>query len=480
MCGGEDKETEINISSKEKEDVNIEKPTENNQNNYNEDNKASQGDYKPSETEDIKNPPIEIPKEIDNPQIKSSNGLIHHPPGDFVNKEKVEAIISKAPDRTHCSLSELCTFFKTNTSRLCEEEKAWLVYRWMGLNIDYDVEGLHSGANVDVTPEGTFRNGKSVCSGYSRLYQVISQELGIETECISGYAKGAGYNPEITFTEANHEWNAVKLHDTWYLLDSTWGAGSELNGVYNRKYSQFYFCPDPSKFIRCHFPQDPKWQLLSQSVSKNKFESLLKYQGIFYDYGLISTDPDTAILNASESGAFDLKYDPKFNVKVSGSLYYLNGNTWTGINDGIFIQDLSGKCKIKVLFNKRGKYKASVFAKIGDEKEYSSVFEYIINCDTNANDPKSFPMVFNDYVNTGAVIVQPTMGPLKIGVTIGFIIKVEGVDEVMVVGKDQVTLTKNGSEFSGNVVIGSSDVVIYYKNGGSQEYSGLARYTVSG
>ena len=106
MCGGEDKETEINISSKEKEDVNIEKPTENNQNNYNEDNKASQGDYKPSETEDIKNPPIEIPKEIDNPQIKSSNGLIHHPPGDFVNKETLLESFYMLQYHT-CSLSDL-------------------------------------------------------------------------------------------------------------------------------------------------------------------------------------------------------------------------------------------------------------------------------------------------------------------------------------------------------------------------------------
>jgi transglutaminase/protease-like cytokinesis protein 3 len=40
-------------------------------------------------------------------------------------------------------------------------------------NIAYDYDGFVNRRNVDVTPEGVFRNGKTVCSGYSRLYKYL-------------------------------------------------------------------------------------------------------------------------------------------------------------------------------------------------------------------------------------------------------------------------------------------------------------------
>ena len=99
------------------------------------------------------------------------------------------------------------------TNNLLDVEKAYVIFLWICDNISYDANSLYAGRIVDCTPNGTFKNGKSVCSGYARLFQDIGQYIGLEIENISCYSKGEGYEPGDDLQITNHEYNIIKLNN---------------------------------------------------------------------------------------------------------------------------------------------------------------------------------------------------------------------------------------------------------------------------
>ena len=94
-----------------------------------------------------------------------------------------------------------------------------------------------AGRDVDCSPQGVFQNGKTVCSGYSRLYKDIGKYIGLNVECVNCYAKGIGYQPGQKLTSTNHEYNVVNFDNKWYPIDATWGAGHIENNKYIKQYS---------------------------------------------------------------------------------------------------------------------------------------------------------------------------------------------------------------------------------------------------
>ena len=89
-----------------------------------------------------------------------------------LDKDKLRKIVKACPKRTSVSLTNMCEHLKKETNNLKDEEKSYVVFYWMCENIKYDVQGYLSG-NRQVEPEQTYRNGYSVCSGYSRLFKHI-------------------------------------------------------------------------------------------------------------------------------------------------------------------------------------------------------------------------------------------------------------------------------------------------------------------
>ncbi|CAF5046521.1 unnamed protein product, partial [Rotaria socialis] len=103
-------------------------------------------------------------------------------------------------------------------------------------------------------------------------------QLGMPCEKVSGYAKGYGF--EISNdapTGTDHAWNAVEIDHHWYLMESTWGAG-HLNDKkqYERELASYYFLPRPNEMIYHHLPEDPKWQLLKNSINMEQYLKLPK------------------------------------------------------------------------------------------------------------------------------------------------------------------------------------------------------------
>jgi hypothetical protein len=103
-----------------------------------------------------------------------------------------------------------------------DEEKAKLLYKWVGSHIQYDWDKVRDyeqkGIWHEQTPEDTFMTRKGVCIDYSRLYAVMARAVGLEAKVVTGlgYDGQGGYGP--------HAWNEVYISEkkVWEPLDTTW------------------------------------------------------------------------------------------------------------------------------------------------------------------------------------------------------------------------------------------------------------------
>lgn len=58
---------------------------------------------------------------------------------------------------------------------------------------------------------GALVNGRALCEGYARAFQLLCKRMGIENVLVSGTSKGIG-----------HLWNMVKTEEGWSFVDVTW------------------------------------------------------------------------------------------------------------------------------------------------------------------------------------------------------------------------------------------------------------------
>lgn len=105
-----------------------------------------------------------------------------------------------------------------------DEEKARLLYNWVGSRVQYDWDKVEQYEQRRIwkeqSPDDTFDSRKGVCIDYARLYAVMARTAGLDVKVVTGlgYDGRGGYGP--------HAWNEVYLKesDTWIPLDATWAS----------------------------------------------------------------------------------------------------------------------------------------------------------------------------------------------------------------------------------------------------------------
>ena len=182
---------------------------------------------------------------------------------------------------------------KLTTTYFTNEEKTRSIFRWITSHIDYDLPELHhlthdydklnamasdsSWAGQDslydlAVAKMVLRKRKGICDGYSRLFQVMCREAGVESKIITGFGRDFYTGPWVDF-EDNHAWNAVKLDCQWYLLDCTWGAGYVDSGTsrYTRCLDDDYYLAPPRRFALNHYPTDTGLDALRYAARSARF-----------------------------------------------------------------------------------------------------------------------------------------------------------------------------------------------------------------
>lgn len=143
-------------------------------------------------------------------------------------------------------------------------EQAKLIYLWLCANISYDL------APNDVrSADKAWTERKAVCQGYCELFYRMAETLKLKTDLVYGRGRNSKGHME------DHSWLTVKTEQGEILMDPTWGAGSVVNGKFQRiKDPLVWFDVDPETFIHTHLPQNKKHQHLKVLVTEEGFDSL--------------------------------------------------------------------------------------------------------------------------------------------------------------------------------------------------------------
>ena len=295
------------------------------------------------------------------------------------DKNLCKSIFSSLPTRKQIKYQSLKNLIKSKTENLSDKEKSYIVFLWICDNITYDLNSLHSGRYVDCSPEGVFKNGSSVCSGYAKLYKDICIYLNLRVECVSCYSKGAGYKVGDKINKVDHEYNVIKLWNKWYPIDSTWGAGHSSGNKYCKFLDEFYFLANPELLIKTHFPEDEKWQLTKQKYTLNEFLNWPLIKSIFYNLDFEQCFPEEGIIQLKNSNSQKfLIYGNNLNNKgVTCNIYLLEGNCYKEQSNLSFVNFCEDRFEINTVFNKKGKYIVRIFGKDDQMKNYSDMLEQL-------------------------------------------------------------------------------------------------------
>ena len=395
-----------------------------------------------------------------------------------IDKEKLKNIVLLSPKKTESELSDLINYLKNETGNLNLLEKAYVVFYWMAENIIYDKTELKDNKNKDSTPEGIYKYGKTICFGYSKLFAHISKCIGIETEYIKGYAKGFEYNPGEQIEKTNHEWNAIKINDNYFLIDSTWGAGLLEENIHIKELDDFYFLPNPKHLIYTHFPEDSKWQLLKNPITKEEFINQININSKFFTFHFTDINFKKSHFEVNNIESIKIFYDVKNSndiIDLSIDVNFLKDNEYISEENCYYITKNEKYFEVKLIFNKMGNYKVCLYGKNQYMDDYDSMIEYYPTCKQDAVKELYFPIFYSDY--SEIEVINPLYDNLKSGDEINFIIKSNSLDEIIIIGDKFYYVKKNNEgTFERTVKIGNK-CVIGKKNSKNQcEY--LVKYDI--
>lgn len=133
----------------------------------------------------------------------------------------------EARKRLDSCVNSICEYACTGKTDL---EKILFAYEKIVLDFNYDpvkitdpINGKEKFKDISYTPYGfTENNGYAVCQGYSLLFGIILDKLGIE----NGFCA-----IDDKTIKLNHIWNYIKVDGNWYHCDSTWGEVQNNDGT---------------------------------------------------------------------------------------------------------------------------------------------------------------------------------------------------------------------------------------------------------
>lgn len=120
----------------------------------------------------------------------------------------------------------------------------------------------------DSTAYGCLVNRKAGCEGYSKAFELLASEAGLEAELITG----------VTDEGDNHAWNQVKADGEWYNIDVTWSDHDDGYAAME------YFLVNDKDFKKTHIADEMNFQPQTCfAVENNYFIKNNLYAESLYD-----------------------------------------------------------------------------------------------------------------------------------------------------------------------------------------------------
>ena len=291
------------------------------------------------------------------------------------------------------SMAELATTIKTQGQN--NLEYAWLLFCWIGQNIQYREHCNNNSADT------VFRTKQGVCRGFVSLYHECCSLLGIECSEISGYAKQAFLKKREDLQQSPHAWNSIVLDKHTYLIDPTWGAGGRDR---DRKLEDFYFLTSPEELIYTHYCNG--YQLLEPEISKADFLGLPVMKSFYYRLGLTLLSPKQG-LNETSQNLFKIAIrapahvDLFVQLKVGDIEYPRNLHTLCQRDE---TQPDVYNCYITPPVD--GLYDIGIYAKTNAETVYYNAIDMRLRV-SDIVDAFTFPLLYTIFTEHKCILIEP-------------------------------------------------------------------------
>jgi transglutaminase/protease-like cytokinesis protein 3 len=247
---------------------------------------------------------------------------------------RVQSIDAPTPD----SLAKLLTAPYTK-----EAYKARAIFSWIAQHISYNTF-IFGGSTKYVSkyavePDDTsivwksademtaikvLKKRTAVCDGYSKLFKTLCDYAGVQSEIITGYARG--YMQGENKFRSNHNWNAVMIDSVWSLVDVTWASGHiNYANEFVQRLDDTYFLTPPHQFIQDHYPDDLQWTLMDNPPTIAEFKRMPFRSKSFVKYGIHSFSPSKGIMETAVGDTVQIELvvkDPKRNKSISPDPFF--------------------------------------------------------------------------------------------------------------------------------------------------------------
>lgn len=177
------------------------------------------------------------------------------------------------------------------------------LHDWVVTRLEYDHDSVNPLRRKPQDAATVFQNRVAVCEGYARLLVELGRLTGDQIVYLTGDVReefGAA-------APVGHAWNAAKIADRWYLIDATWDDPTDPATQRSLTYRTDYLFIPPDVAIWNHFPDDARWQLLGNPLTRGDFlRQPFARPGIARE-GITMISPDRAAIDAS--GALAVKLE---------------------------------------------------------------------------------------------------------------------------------------------------------------------------
>ncbi len=255
---------------------------------------------------------------------------------------------------------------------------------------------------------------------------------GLTSHIISGINKSAAYQvgSPLDKAELSAQWNAVLVEDDWRLCDVFWAstcvvgkrsgewallaADGELEGEAEddnvetsegetmHTVNEFFFLTDADQLICTHLPDNPKWQLLHEPFSFERFENYVFIRERFHDLGvkMVDESKDTCTVK-TENGEIQMKFGLQENASKSLQFRFLlyRAKEIRRASIGhfpleryVFYHKSATSIEYSIKFPAAGRFKMDLFGR--DEERHDNfdlVCSYMIDCPSPATDVDALP-----------------------------------------------------------------------------------------
>ena len=419
------------------------------------------------------------------PSLRSLSSYVN--PLTRVRKNIVDNALYSLPQRTQISLDGMISSMinAANSYSLAHCEVVYMIYRWIATNIEFDcLNAARYPSYVPVSDVDVYNQGKGGDQGFANLFKAFANRgFNFQVAILVGYSKVTDYVQGKLPPEPDHIWNGINFEGGSYLIDLPWGAGECYVDQFHPNYSDFYFCTDPTIFIRSHLPQEQAWQLLTPPKTPSEFVNMLKLTKNFYENGFTSMNPDKSTISASTAKfSFTINHNQVSKDFIT-QLYYPSGGSYQQQTNPCWIDKYASSATITCYGNYKGSNKLYLYGGAYGQDPLPFLLDYNVAVSQNAIERLNSPNpIKQNLQNKDFHLIEPIYNPLKRSRQLKFRIKTTDFSSIYIINSDYSRnnhhyreLDYSSGEFSGDYIyiFGSEVSIATYLNG---QYVKLVTY----